>query len=204
MKIQFLYSKIKEKEKLLNIFEEYQWFVDNDFTIILPRFYAETYSKYKSNKETFTKNLSREFNEVYNKKDYQKRIEKVKNNWLKIEKGLFDVLIDFNGDIKDKYFCYISLYGPEGQFKYPNTINLRTSDDKDIENANETIIHELFHLLIYREAKQMKLTYKQIEGVVDLFFIETKLKTIFPQYKPQNIAIHDKKLFKIINKNIHK
>lgn len=31
MKLQFLYSKIKEKEKLLNIYKEYQWFIDNGF-----------------------------------------------------------------------------------------------------------------------------------------------------------------------------
>jgi hypothetical protein len=36
MRLQFLYSKNKEKEKLLNIYDEYQWFIDNDFPIILP------------------------------------------------------------------------------------------------------------------------------------------------------------------------
>ncbi|PJC00961.1 MAG: hypothetical protein CO073_04820, partial [Candidatus Komeilibacteria bacterium CG_4_9_14_0_8_um_filter_36_9] len=41
MKIQFLYSKNKEREKLLNIYDEYQWFIDNDFPIVLPKFYAE-------------------------------------------------------------------------------------------------------------------------------------------------------------------
>ena len=60
----------------------------------------------------------------------------------------------------------------------------------------EIIAHELIHLLIYNKTKKIKLNYKQIEGIVYLFFTETKLKIIFPQYKLQSIAIHSKKLFK--------
>ncbi|MFA5360372.1 MAG: hypothetical protein WC320_00110 [Candidatus Paceibacterota bacterium] len=47
MKLQFLYSKIKEKEKLLDIYEEYQWFVDNNFPIVVPKFYTKIYQKIK-------------------------------------------------------------------------------------------------------------------------------------------------------------
>lgn len=198
MKLQFLYSKIKEKEKLLNIYKEYQWFVDNDFPIVLPKFYAEIYQKNKNNKKLFVRELNIELNKIYNKNDYQLKNEKVKNNWQKIEQMFFSALDDFTLNIRDKYICYISLYGPEGQFKYPDTINLRISNIKDIKEANETIVHELIHLLIYNKAKKLKLNYKQTEGVVDLFFTETKLKAIFPQYKLQSMAIHNKKLFQKI------
>jgi len=197
MKLQFLYSKIKEKEKLLNIYEEYQWFIDNNFPIVLPEFYAEVYWQNKNNKKTFAKKIGRELNEIYNKNDYRTRRDKIKNNWQKIEREFFNILNDFDFNVKDKYICFISLYGPEGQFSYPSIINLRTSSTRDIKKANETIAHELIHLLIYNKAKKLKLNYKQIEGVVDLFFTETKLKTIFSQYKPQSIAIHDKKIFNV-------
>ncbi len=200
MKLQFLYFKIKEKEKLLNIYEEYQWFIDNDFFVVLPKFYAEIYRQNKNNKKVFAKKISREFNKIYNKNDYRTKREKIKNNWQKIERDFFNILNDFDFNIKDKYICYISLYGPEGQFKYPNTINLRINSGKDIKNASETIAHELIHLLIYNKTKKIKLNYKQTEGVVDLFFTETKLKTILPRYKLQSIAIHNKKLFQKIKK----
>lgn len=200
MKLQFIYSKIKEKEKLLNIYEEYQWFIDNDFKIVLPRFYAEIYQK---NKKLFTKKLNVEFNKIYNKNDYLPKNKKIKNNWQKIEQEFFNILNDFTLNIRDRYICCISLYGPEGQFECPNIVNLRSKSDRDIKNANETIAHELIHLLIYNNVKKLKLNYKQIEGVVDLFFTETKLKTIFPRYKLQSIAIHNKKLFQKI-KNIPK
>lgn len=200
MMLKFLYSKNKEKEKLLNIYKEYQWFIDNDFPIALPKFYAEIYNKNGNNKKLFIKALNIELNKIYNKNDYQLKNENIKNNWQKIEPKILNVLNDFALNIKDKYICYISLYGPEGQFEYPNTINLRVGNNQDVKNANETITHELIHLLIYNKVKKLKLNYKQIEGVVDLFFTETKLKTIFPRYKLQSIGIHNKKIFQKILK----
>lgn len=195
MKIQFLYSKDKEKEKLLNIYDEYQWFIDNDFPIVLPEFYAEIYKNSKKNKKLFVRQLGIELNKIYNKNDYQLKSETVKNKWRKIEREFFEILSNFNLKVRDKYFCHISLYGPEGQFNYPNTVNLRMANSKDIKNANETIAHEVIHLLIYNKAEKLKLNYQQIEGLVDLFFVETKLKDIFPKYKIQNIGIGNKKLF---------
>ncbi|MDD5638439.1 MAG: hypothetical protein PHO28_00840, partial [Candidatus Pacebacteria bacterium] len=192
MRLQFLYSKNKEKEKLLNIYDEYQWFIDNDFPIILPKFYAKIY---QNNKKLFVKKLNRELNKVYNKDNYQFKKEIIKNNWQKIEKKFFKILSSFNFKIKDKYFCYISLYGPKGQFNYPNIVNLRVVNCKDIKNANEIIAHEIIHLLIYNKVRKLKLNYEQIEGLVDLFFIETKLKDIFPKYEIQNVGVTNKKLF---------
>jgi hypothetical protein len=198
MKIQFLYSKNKEKEKLLNIYNEYRWFIDNNFSIILPKFYTVIYPKNKNNKKLFAKDLNIELNKIYNKKDYQLKTERVKNNWQKIEKVFSRILSNFNFNIKNKYICHISLYGPEGQFKYPNIINLRVKNNKDIKNANEIIAHELIHLLIYNKTKKLKLNYQQTEGVVDLFFTETELKNIFPKYKLQSIAIYNKEIFQAI------
>jgi len=196
MKLQFLYSKTKEKEKLLNIFEEYQWFIDNNFPMVLPKSYIRIYQKNKNNKKLFVQKLNIEFNRIYNKNNYQRRCKKIKNNWKKIEQSFFNILGSFNFKIKDKYICYISFFGPSGQFNYPDIVNLRVSYIKDIKEANVTIAHELIHLLIYDKAKKLKLNYKQVEGLVDLFFTETKLKIIFPRYKLQSIAIHNKESFK--------
>lgn len=201
MKVQFLCSKNKEGEKLLNIYDEYQWFVDNDFSIVLPKFYTETYQKNKNNKKLFAKTLNVELNKIYNKKDYQFKGEKIKNNWRRIEHYFFNILKEFAFNIKNKYICYVSLYGPEGQFKCPNIINLRAKNSKDIKNADETIAHELIHLLIYNKAKKLKLNYRQTEGTVDLFFTDTKLKNIFPKYKLQSAGVHNKKLFQKIKNN---
>ena len=129
------------------------------------------------------------------KSGYQPKSRRIKNNWQKIEREFFDIIRSFNLRKKNKYICYISLYGPFGQFKYPDAVNLRVSNTKDIKKANQTIAHELIHLLIYNKAEKLKLNYKQTEGIVDLFFIKTKLRNIFPDYKLQSIVIHDEKLF---------
>jgi len=201
MRLQFLYSKNNEKEKSLNIYDEYQWFIDNNFPIVLPKFYDEIYKNSKKNKKLFTKQLGVEINKIYNRNDYQAKSKVIRNNWKKIENKFFEILSNLNLKVRNKYFCHISLYGPEGQFNYPDIVSLRVANSKDIKNANETIVHEIIHLLIYNEVKKLKLNYQQTEDLVDLFFIETKLKDIFPKYKIQNIGIGNKKLFhKIIKK----
>ncbi len=203
MKLQFLYSKNKEKEKLLNIYDEYQWFIDNNFPIFLPKFYDKIYKKNKNNKKNFAKELNKELDKIYNKNSYESKKEQIKYSWRKIEKKFFNVLENHTLKTKYKYVCNISLYGPEGQFNFPNVVSLRVKNNKDIKSANETIAHELIHLLIYNNVKKLKLNYGQTEGVVDLFFTETNLRTIFPKYKLQKIGIYNKKLFqKILKKTI--
>ncbi|BFT94529.1 hypothetical protein MNSC_05370 [Minisyncoccus archaeophilus] len=93
---------------------------------------------------------------------------------------------------RDYYFCYLSLYGPQGQYEYPNIVNLRITNEDDVREANETITHELLHLLILNKVRRLKLGYKTTEGLVDLFFIETRLNDIFPNYKVQSIDKVDK------------
>lgn len=195
MKLHFLYSINKEKEKLLNIYEEYQWFINKDFDIILPKFFDTIYHHNKNSKTIFIKEVNKKLDKIYQVEIYQQKKEVVRNNWQKIENDFFAVIKDLKFKIRDKYFCHISLYGPQGQFNCPNIVNLRANTDKDIKEANETIAHELIHLLIFDKAKKLKLDYKQTEGMVDLFFEETCLKNIFPNYHIQNIAEHDKNLF---------
>jgi len=195
MRISFLLSKEREKQRLLNIYSEYQWFLDNDFPIILPKFYEKLYQESKS-KKVFKIDLEKELDKIYNKEVYKRKVKIAKNEWEKIEAEFFDILNNYNQRIRDKYLCYISLYGPEGQFKYPNIIDLRINKKSDIKRANETIAHELIHLIILRKVEKLKLDYKQTEGVVDLFFKKTDFKNIFPDYKLQSIAKHDDEIFK--------
>ena len=197
MRLSFLSSKTREIQRLLNIHSEYQWFLDNDFPIVLPEFYKKLYQESKNKKE-FKIGLEKEFNKIYKKEDYEERIKTTKNNWKKIEDKFFSILKRHNQKIRDKYLCYVSLYGPEGQFKHPNIVDLRASKESDIKQANETVAHELVHLSILRKAEGLNLSYKQTEGVVDLFFKKTDLKDLFPDYKLQSIAEHNDKIFEDI------
>ncbi len=185
MKIQFLYSKAKEKNRLVNFYEEYQWFLDNDFPIFLPKFYAKIYERNKDKKRLFVAEITKEFDKIYCYDLYAGMTTKIEKEWRGKEKLLFKILEDLGLKIKSSYNCYISFYGPQGQFQYPNTLDLRTATNKDIKEANETITHELIHLLIYNEAKKLKLDYKETEKMVDSFFKMTTLKNIFPKYKIQ-------------------
>lgn len=59
-----------------------------------------------------------------------------------------------------------------------------------------TIAHEIIHLLIFDKAKKLKLSYEEVESIVDLFFKQTELKKIFPNYQLQNSIKHNIKQFK--------
>lgn len=199
MKIKFLASKKKEVEGLINLYGNYQWFIDNAFPIILPEFFKSYYKKFgtkKYNKKPLKNIFQNKIEIIYSQKKYEKAINSIKKKWLKIEKDFFDTLEKLGLTSKKVFHCYVSLYGPGGQFKYPNSIMLRGANNKDLDEATTNIAHEILHLLLYKKTEKLNLKYEQIEGIIDLFFIETDLKNIFPYYKKQTIAKHNKKLFK--------
>lgn len=185
--LNFIYTKTEEKKRLLDIYDEYQWFLDNNFPVILPKFYASLYKKCGGDKKLFAREASRELDKIYASDIYRQKFFKIKDNWRGIEAEVFDALKKLKLKAENKYICNISLYGPEGQFQRPNIINLRANAKKDIRTANETIVHELIHLLIYNKVKRMKLSYEKTEGLVDSFFTKVELKRIFPRYKKQSI-----------------
>jgi len=201
MKIKFIYSKLNELNKLTDIYSEYQWFFDQKFPIYLPKFYDKIYHDAKGKKKLFVNALTKEFGKIYRREDYITKTNQIRHNWLQIENQFIAILENLGFKLKNKYICKTSLYGPQGQFRYPNTVNLRARVKNDIKYANETIAHEIIHLVIYSKAKKMKLSYPQIEGVVDLFFKETKLKNMFPKYELQSIAAHNKAVLNKIIKH---
>ncbi|MDD5639424.1 MAG: hypothetical protein PHR47_01290 [Candidatus Pacebacteria bacterium] len=199
MKLKFTFSKKREIDKLINIYSEYQWFVDNDFPISLPSFYDLLYKETKT-KVVFKKELIILFKEIYKRDIYLKKEKIIKENWKRVGNRVVDILNDLKLTKKDRYFCYLSLYGPQGQYEYPDMVDLRIVNEKDVREANETIIHELLHLLILNKVRRLSLDYETTEGLVDLFFVETRLSDIFPNYKVQSISRTDKVLFnKFIN-----
>lgn len=195
MKVRFVYSKAQEIEKLVNLHAEYQWFLKQKFPIYLPQSYDKIYRDTKGNKKLFVQSLGKEMGRVYKREDYAGKQELVKVSWLKVEEEFFEYLLSLNLKVQDKYVCQISLYGPQGQYKYPNTINLRMASRQDLSQANMTIAHEILHLSIYNKVRKLKMLPAQIEGIVDLFFKEMKLQDLFPEYMLQSIGVHDKKLF---------
>ena len=203
MKIKFLASKNKEVERLINLYEDYKWFIDNAFPIILPKFFKSHYRKFgvkKYNKKLLKNIFQNNIKLIYSQKKYEKIINDIKKEWLKVEEDFWDALERLGFKSKKAFLCYISLYGPGGQFKYPNSITIRAVNKMDLKEANTNIAHEIMHLLLYKKFEKLNLKYAQIEGIVDLFFIKTEIKNIFPNYKKQTIAKHNEKLFeRIIN-----
>ncbi len=194
MKVSFSHSKDREMQRLLRLRDEYQWFIENDFPVVVPEFYDTLYHNAGS-EDVFKDRLVEAFNNVYRESKYVEKERKVRDIWQRVEQPFFDTLNSLRLDVLDEYFCYVSLYGPQGQFHCPDVVDVRVASDKDVEEANTTIAHEIIHLVISDKVSKLKLSYSQVEGMVDLFFTETELKDIFPIYEPQSIAEHDREAF---------
>ena len=192
--MEFIYSLDDEITRLVDLGEEYQWFLDNNFPAIFPEFYDEVYKSTYGDATNFKTKITEGLAKIYDESKYVLAAEQAKKSWATIENNFLQALVDLRLGVKPNYQCYISLYGPSGQFFYPNIINLRVVTDLDIKEININLAHEIVHLSIYQKVKELKLNYAQTEGVVDLIFTETQLKNIFPDYQLQSGVVHDKEL----------
>lgn len=195
MRVQFRHSQKRERKILLEVFHEYKWYVDYNFPIILPKSFKTLFTNSPKNKKEFSKQLNARLREQYDAKIYQRKAKHIARQWRKKEKYFFQIMENYNIKIQEKYYCYITRYGPQGQFQYPNTLDIRVITAQDVRESCMVMAHELVHLLIYNKTKKMKLNYEKTEGVVDLFFRETELRNIFPMHGLQTTAKHDKKMF---------
>ncbi|BFT94526.1 hypothetical protein MNSC_05340 [Minisyncoccus archaeophilus] len=94
MKLKFTFSKEKEIDKLINIYSEYQWFINNDFSISLPGFYNQLYKEAKT-KSTFKKELINLFKETYKRDVYLEKEKVIKENWKRVSSQVISTLNDF-------------------------------------------------------------------------------------------------------------
>ena len=190
MRVKFTFSKKEELKKLLDLRSKYQWFLDNDFPICMPSFYKALYLKHKDNIGAFEKELKSRLD--FNQEIYKEKQLIIEKKWKSVEKEYFRTLEELGFSLLKKYVCVLSLYGPEGRFHDPNTINVRIATKRDIENMNLTIAHEIIHLAIMDYVDKLKFGYEETEGVVDLFFKETSLVDVFPEYRLQDGIKHSK------------
>ena len=178
--IKFIISKKRETERLVDLFSEYKWFAKNDFPIVLPKISQSVKNNLlkKQSKKKLLVLANKILKNEYNKDKYLQAKKLTEEKWQRIEKDFFEIVSKYQFKIRDKYFCYISFYGPMGQFFYPDMIDVRAKR-KDIKSIDETIAHEIIHLLIFNKAKKLKLNYEEIESIVDLFLKKLSLKNYF-------------------------
>ena len=57
MEVEFTYSINQEKARLVGLFSEYQWFLDQKFPVCMPVFFDELYKRNQKNKTKFIKEM---------------------------------------------------------------------------------------------------------------------------------------------------
>ncbi|MCD4706013.1 SprT-like domain-containing protein [bacterium] len=177
MKIKIIYNSNIMKKELLFIESNLAYFKKNKMFFYFP---------FESIKKTSDKNIIKQIHK--DEKHFQ--IEKIKKilekQWAKKEKLVFNCLYKYNQkekifNIQKEYKCFLSFYGCYGYYNFSDEIYININ--AKFEFIIETIIHELIHLLIYKNMN--KKSYHQIEEKVDKIFIDSSLNKIFPDYKVQ-------------------
>jgi hypothetical protein len=118
----------------------------------------------------------------------RKKLKILEKKWKQIESTVFDHLLKYNKkekalNFRKEYECLLSFYGCYGYYNFPNEIFINV--DAKTEFIIETIIHELIHLMVYKNTRTK--SYEEIEKIVDKIFVDSGLSKIFQKYKVQKI-----------------
>ena len=160
MKVIFKYSLKKEQEQV-------DWFEKNyskePIAFILPKGKVKPISQ----------------------KNLQKNLTKIESEWNKIEKEFFEVIKKNELQSENSYICYLSRYGSSGFYELPNKLIIRIANRQDLSESNINIAHELAHLILHKNKKDLNLEFIDKERMVDDFLAQREFKKILPEYKKQ-------------------
>lgn len=176
-----MYNIKQETSYLLEVYDEYAFFVKKNYKVFYPNVSADLKNKLISNPRAIDSKsqLETELRPIFKQEEriYTQTISKVKTGWRGIEnnflKELNKLQLDVDGEIK----CYISRYGPGGSFNPYKSITVRAIMEykPDMIGANEKIAHELVHLAIHKHSRKYRLGFENTERLVDLILTRTPI-----------------------------
>ena len=177
MKVNIIYDIEKVKNEIPFIRENVVYFEKNNMFFRFPDIFEKEINKDNIYKQIC---IDEEFFQI------KKNESILKKEWQKKEDLIFRHLVFYNKikkifSFEKGYKCFLSFYGCYGYYRLPNEIYVNIDADKNF--IMETIVHELIHLLIYKEMNNK--SFEEIEENVDNIFIESGLGKLFPKYKLQ-------------------
>ena len=189
-----------ESDYIWNTLQNMPFFERNNYQISLPKGALIESLKDKSRSNNLTeedrtnlKNFVRD--SVYNKSDYQKGYEKIKNELTLINKMVRKVLRSKrNWSFKefDVYQIDLTLYGPGGGYNPDEGIVLIYTTPnggfKLYDNPANTIIHEIVHIGIEESIiTNFKVPHQLKERIVDNI-VSLTFKKYLPDYRIQDMG----------------
>ena len=196
--VKFYFSEEQELDDIAWIYSEYDFFVKNKYKVYYPKISKELTEKMieKPSSAQNKKILEKEFTEIFDheKNIYDKTIIEISQNWRKIEKKFVNILNQLNYDYPKNVSCFVSRYGPGGSYYPDSKISTRVilENKTDVKEANETIAHEIVHLVINGLSEKYKLGFENTERLVDLILTKTPISKLLDNPRFQNFG--DKRL----------
>lgn len=160
MKVEIIYKKSIIKKELDFIKKNISFFEQNEMFFYFP----------------FKSVISEEREEQINVDEKKFSINetrlKISRKWKKLEGEVFVRLERYNKSnncflFEKKYECYLTFYGCYGYYHFPNRMFVNVVAKPDF--IIETIVHELIHLLIYKQTINKPADYveKEVERIYD-------------------------------------
>lgn len=189
-----------EAEYIWRTIQDIKFFEDNNYQIILPKGLFIQKLKGKSKSENL---INKDYEQlkkfvkdsVYNKADYQKGNEKIKNELVLINKMINEISqSEYNWKFKEfkTYQVNLTLYGPGGSYDPDEgSILIFTTANghfKNYDNPSNTIIHEITHIGIEEAIiSKYQVPHSLKERIVDTF-VFLNFKQYLPAYRIQDMG----------------
>jgi hypothetical protein len=148
MNIKFITNKKQELQTLLDEIDCQARVIGYGLTTFLPP--EEIIAEYRDKKSQQGRDKVYNYLESnYSEKDYLNLQNKAQKKWQPVEEIFFANLQKVgNFDIKESYEAIITMFGPGGSYRLPNTITIRLATEKDFKDINQNIAHEIIHLAL--------------------------------------------------------
>jgi Zn-dependent peptidase ImmA (M78 family) len=117
----------------------------------------------------------------------QRKLTKIESEWnkIKIEKGILTAIKKNKPECENSYICHLGRYGSLEFYEVPNKLIIRIANRQDLLESNINITHELVHLILHKNKKDLNLEFIDKEKMVDDFLVQREFKKILPEYKKQ-------------------
>lgn len=197
MKLNIIYSKEFEVERIVNTLKKIDWYKANGYTIQLPA------SLDVSNITTLSKEIIFESVEKeYFEQNYINSKKYIEDNWSNIGIELLKNIKETSLVLQDCYNIQLTRYGVGGSYHLPNSIIINIQRMFEF-GLLKTIAHESVHLSIQKLVEKYNVKHWYKERIVDLL-----LNKFVPKVNSfQKISIDTQKvdqIFKEFYPNIDK
>ncbi len=162
MNLEIKYSQTFERNRIKNTLAKMAWYSEHNYKPFLPK----NLSSQSSDQE-----ISEAVSCEYNEDEYAKISSSIREIYNSKQTEFCSTIAEvFQEKLPEKIFLYITKYGMGGSYNLPDTVIYNLHN----KNGEQTIFHEMIHLMIEPYTQKWGLSQFEKERTVDLILHSEK------------------------------